>query len=98
MKRNYLFLGLLLGVSCSIQVVAQNYKALQFTTTSKAVWQGKRVPVRSTVVGTPQVVYKSDDVESTFQAWGTCFNELDWHALARMPVRQISTIYIMKAM
>ena len=94
MKRNHLFLWLLLGVSCSIQVVAQNYKALQFTTTSKAVWQGKRVPVSSTVVGTPQVVYKSDDVESTFQAWGTCFNELDWHALARIPAEAQERFFI----
>lgn len=85
MKRFCLLLSSLMGAFCATQTVAQTYKALQFTTTSKAVWQAKSVPVNSVVVGTPQVQYNTDDVESTFQAWGTCFNELDWYALSRIP-------------
>lgn len=83
MKRIY-FAMALWGIA-ALAVMAQNYKALQFTTTSKAVWQGKRVQVHSNVIGVPRVAFNSADVESTFQAWGTCFNELDWHALSRIP-------------
>ncbi len=92
--KKYMFLALCACASCLSPLVAQNYKALQFTTTPKTVWQGKRVPVSSTVIGIPQVVFDSDDVESTFQAWGTCFNELDWHALARIPVEAQERFFI----
>ena len=79
------FFAMALWSIAALAIVAQNYKALQFTTTSKSVWQGKRVQVYPNVMGVPHVAFNSADVESTFQAWGTCFNELDWHALSRIP-------------
>ncbi len=59
-------------------------KALQFTSTQKEAWTVKRANVSTTVVGKPQAVFSTSDVMSTFQAWGTCFNELDWYALQRL--------------
>ena len=63
---------------------AQNLKALQFTSTQKDVWTIKKADVSTTVIGKPQAVFSTSDVMSTFQAWGTCFNELDWYALQRL--------------
>lgn len=63
---------------------AQNLKALQFSSTPKDVWTIKRADVSTTVIGKPQAVFSTNDVMSTFQAWGTCFNELDWYALQRL--------------
>ena len=63
---------------------AQNIKALQFTTTQKDVWTVQKADVSTTVIGKPQAVFSTSDVMSTFQAWGTCFNELDWYALQRL--------------
>ncbi len=57
-------------------------KALQISSTIDNVWNVQPATVSSTVVGTPQATFTSDNVMSTFRAWGTCFNELDWHALS----------------
>lgn len=73
---------MLSGVTSSAQ--AQGLKALQFTSTQKEAWTVKRANVSTTVVGKPQAVFSTSDVTSTFQAWGTCFNELDWYALLRL--------------
>lgn len=60
------------------------YKALQFTTTEAQAWQMKRVAMSDKVVGTPSATFHTTDVRSTFRAWGTCFNELDWIALKKL--------------
>jgi len=65
-------------------IYAQPLKALQFTTTQKDVWTVKKAEVSTTVIGKPQAVFSTSDVMSTFQAWGTCFNELDWYAIQRL--------------
>jgi len=77
---------LLLGTNGAMQVQAQEteWKALQFTSTQKEAWTVKRAEVSTTVVGKPQAIFSTADVMSTFQAWGTCFNELDWYALQRL--------------
>lgn len=73
-----------LVITFPISAVAQDLKALQFTSTQKDVWTVKKSEVSTTVIGKPQAVFSTSDVVSTFQAWGTCFNELDWYALQRM--------------
>ncbi len=81
MKRlltTFAFAALVTGVN------AQELKALQFTTTQKDVWTIKKAEVSTTVIGKPQAVFSTSDVMSTFQAWGTCFNELDWYAIQRL--------------
>ncbi len=81
MKRFFLSLAL---TFISMGLNAQNLKALQFTTTQKDVWTIKKADVSTTVIGKPMAVFSTSDVMSTFQAWGTCFNELDWYAIKRL--------------
>ncbi len=86
-KKNFLICMALLiasGFKWQTTAYAQNLKALQFTTTQKDVWTIKKADVSKTVIGKPQAVFSTSDVTSTFQAWGTCFNELDWYAIQRL--------------
>ena len=63
---------------------AQTKKALQFTSTQQDAWQVKRAKVSNKVIGSPKITFSSDNAVSTFQAWGTCFNELDWYAIQKL--------------
>ena len=74
----------LLGMTALTVQAQGQLKALQFTSTQKEAWTVKRADVKTTVIGKPQAVFSTSDVTGTFQAWGTCFNELDWYALQRL--------------
>ena len=74
----------LLGMTALTVQAQEQLKALQFTSTQKEVWTVHRAEVSTRVIGKPQVTFSTSDVTSTFQAWGTCFNELDWYALQRL--------------
>lgn len=76
--------GVLLTMVAMTAQAQGQLKALQFTSTQKEAWTVKRAEVKTTVIGKPQAVFSTSDVMSTFQAWGTCFNELDWYALQRL--------------
>lgn len=79
-----LCIGLMLCFAGTTAQAQEQLKALQFTSTQKEAWTVKRAEVKTTVIGKPQAVFSTSDVMSTFQAWGTCFNELDWYALQRL--------------
>ena len=64
----------------SIYVSADNHQALMFRSTDGNYWKMATVEVSDKVVGTPQIIIRSDQPNQTFKGWGTCFNELDYDA------------------
>jgi glucosylceramidase len=88
--KSLLFLSLMVLPSVS---QAQTYKALRISSTIDSVWHVTPASVSTTVVGTPKVSFNSADTVCTFYAWGTCFNELDWQALQRIPQEAQTKFY-----
>ncbi len=64
----------------SIYASADNHQALMFRSTDGNYWKMATVEVSDKVVGTPQIIIRSDQPNQTFKGWGTCFNELDYDA------------------
>ncbi len=64
----------------SIYASADNHQALMFRSTNGNYWKMSTVEVSDKVVGTPQIIIKSNQAKQTFKGWGTCFNELDYDA------------------
>ena len=64
----------------SIYASANNHQALMFRSMDGNYWKMATVEVSDKVVGTPQIIIRSDQPNQTFKGWGTCFNELDYDA------------------
>ena len=64
---------------------AQTTEGLLFRTTESQKWQLESATLQDQVIGTPEIVLESDQVQQTFKGWGTCFNELGYDALMLLP-------------
>lgn len=73
----------LLASSTLLTVQAQtSMKALQISTTENDTWHVYPAQlVANSQQLSPTISFSDDRVTSTFRSFGTCFNELDWHAL-----------------
>ncbi|MBR1788130.1 MAG: glycoside hydrolase family 30 protein [Bacteroidaceae bacterium] len=72
---------------CSLGAEAQ-LTAVSFRSTDGNYWQMERVATADHVTGQAQVVVRSEQRRQTFKGWGTCFNELDYDAYARLSVNE----------
>ena len=75
MKRIFITVVLLVG---SIGIFAQ--KVTRYTTTENEVWKQDRATLSTQPQGCTLVAVEGDEQGTTFRAWGTTFNELDWDA------------------
>lgn len=75
----------ILALSTQLCMQAQNMKALQISTTENDIWHVYPSTVTEGDDNPMRVKFKSEDVNSTFRSFGTCFNELDWYALQLLP-------------
>lgn len=68
---------------CSIlffsSISAQTYNWTN--TTEENAWQQSKVKLQTSATQTPTLEIKGSETGTTFKAWGTTFNELDWDAL-----------------
>ena len=77
--------GMLLLVASLHQVQAQTETGLLFRTTEGNPWQMEEAELQDQVIGTPEIVLNTNEVQQTFKGWGTCFSELGYDALSVLP-------------
>ena len=77
--------GMLLLATSLHQVQAQTETGLLFRTTEGNPWQMEDAELQDQVIGTPEIVLNTNEVQQTFKGWGTCFSELGYDALSVLP-------------
>lgn len=60
-------------------------KVTKYTTTEGNEWQKSAASLSSRAKVQPAVIVNGDEEGTTFRAWGTTFNELDWEAYGLLP-------------
>ena len=55
-------------------------KVIKYTTTEKAPWVMSKAALATKADGKVVATVEGDEKGTTFRAWGTTFNELDWDA------------------
>lgn len=78
MKLTYRLLALSLFSISALAVSAQSVK--KYTTTESISWKESRTALSSKPSGKTVVEVSGKEDGTTFRAWGTTFNELDWDA------------------
>ena len=48
-------------------------------------WKQNKAKLQKSVSSTPDLIIADKKGSTTFQGWGTCFNELGWDALNLLP-------------
>ena len=75
---------LLAAALTALSASAAERQALMFRSTNGNYWKMASAEVADKVVGTPQLIIRTDSPNQTFRGWGTCFNELDYDAYSLM--------------
>ena len=71
---------ILLSVLLTGTLALNAQKVTKYTTTEKAPWVMSKATLASGAVGKVVVTVDGTEKGTTFRAWGTTFNELDWDA------------------
>lgn len=77
-KLSQLTMAVLMATAICDHATAQS--ATKYTTTENDVWKVSKASLNGKPEGKTVVTIKGDEKGTTFQAWGTTFNELDWDA------------------
>ena len=71
---------IILSFLLSGSLALQAQSVTKYTTTEKTTWQKSKATLASKANGTLVATISGDEAGTTFRAWGTTFNELDWDA------------------
>ncbi len=71
---------IILSFLLSGSLALQAQSVTKYTTTEKTTWQKSKASLASKANGTLVATINGDEASTTFRAWGTTFNELDWDA------------------
>lgn len=71
---------IILSFLLSGSLALQAQSVTKYTTTEKTTWQKSKATLASKANGTLVATINGDEAGTTFRAWGTTFNELDWDA------------------
>ncbi len=65
---------------------------IQNSSTESNLWETSTIKLQKTAAQKPVLEIEGEQSILTFKAWGTCFNELGWDALNKLPREQQETI------